>query len=47
LFIAFLNYNFILLHQALRIAPAMGAKFSNHIWEREEFLGMQIQRKAA
>jgi IS1 family transposase len=43
----FFYYNFIRIHQTLRVTPAMEAKVSNRIWNWEEFLGTQNQKKAA
>jgi hypothetical protein len=35
----FLYYNFMRIHETLRVAPAMKAKIAYHIWMWEEFLG--------
>jgi len=43
----FFHYNFMRIHQTLRVTPAMEARITNHIWEWEELLGMSIQSKAA
>jgi IS1 family transposase len=44
----FFYYNFMRIHQTLRVTPAMEARITNHIWTWEEFLGVEIsQSKAA
>lgn len=37
----FTNYNFTIIHQALRVALAMDADISNHVWDLEEIIGLQ------
>ena len=34
----FAHYNFVRVHQSLRVTPAMEAGLTNHIWEMEELL---------
>ena len=43
----FLYYNFIRIHQSLRITPAMQAGITNHIWTWEELLTNHEQKQAA
>jgi IS1 family transposase len=44
----FFHYNFMRIHQTLRVTPAMQANVSNHIWNWQEFLGIEkTARKAA
>jgi len=43
----FFHYNFMRIHQTLRVTPAMEAKVSNHIWTWEEMLNFHLQREAA
>jgi IS1 family transposase len=43
----FLYYNFIRIHQSLRITPAMQAGITNHIWTWEELLTNHQQKQAA
>ncbi len=43
----FFHYNFIRIHQSLRVTPAMQAGISKHIWLWEEFLFGDIQREEA
>jgi hypothetical protein len=45
--IHFFHYNFIRIHQSLRVTPAMQAGITNHIWEWEKLLGVQQNKKAA
>lgn len=34
----FFNYNFIWVHQTLRMQPALKAKVSDHVWTLEELV---------
>jgi hypothetical protein len=34
----FAHYNFVRVHQSLRITPAMAAGLTSHVWEMEELL---------
>jgi IS1 family transposase len=34
----FAHYNFVRIHQSLRVTPAMQAGITNHVWEMEELL---------
>ena len=34
----FSYYNFVRIHQTLRMTPAMAAEVSDHLWEWEELL---------
>ena len=44
----FFYYNFMRIHQTLRVTPAMQSNISNHIWNWCEFLGMKrVEQKAA
>jgi IS1 family transposase len=44
----FFYYNFMRIHQTLRVTPAMQSNISNHIWDWYELLGMRkIEQKAA
>jgi IS1 family transposase len=43
----FFHYNFMRIHESLRVTPAMEAGVSMHIWTWEEFLGLNHQRKEA
>jgi IS1 family transposase len=43
----FFYYNFMRIHQTLRITPAMQAGVTNHIWNWEEFLGIAKTAKRA
>ena len=44
----FFHYNFMRIHQTLRVTPAMEAKLTNHVWEWSELLGMvNEERKVA
>jgi IS1 family transposase len=44
----FFHYNFMRIHQTLRVTPAMQANVSSHIWNWQEFLGIaKTARKAA
>jgi IS1 family transposase len=36
----FMHYNFVRVHQALRVTPAMAAGVSNRIWEVEDIVGL-------
>lgn len=41
----FFHYNFMRLHQTLRVTPAMEAGISKHLWTWGEFLGFGKQQK--
>ena len=43
----FCHYNFIRVHQTLRVTPAMEAGITNTIWNWEDLLGISKQRKVA
>jgi IS1 family transposase len=43
----FFYYNFMRIHQTLRATPCMVAGLTNHIWNWEEFLGIEQSRKIA
>jgi IS1 family transposase len=43
----FYHYNFMRIHQALRVTPAMQANISNHIWDWYELLGIQKREQLA
>lgn len=36
----FMYYNFACIHQTLRVAPAMEAGITEHIWSIEEIAGI-------
>lgn len=44
--IHFFYYNFMRIHQSLRVTPAMQAQLTNHIWTWNELLNYK-QSKAA
>ncbi len=41
------HYNFMRIHQSLRVTPAMEAKVSSHLWTWEELLSHQQRSQAA
>ncbi|MGD1045924.1 MAG: IS1 family transposase [Bacteroidota bacterium] len=43
----FFFYNFVRVHQSLRVTPAMQANITNHIWNFEELLTNQQLKQAA
>jgi IS1 family transposase len=43
----FFYYNFIRVHQSLRVTPCMEAKVTNHIWNWKEFLLSSINHSNA
>ncbi|MGD0036884.1 MAG: IS1 family transposase [Bacteroidota bacterium] len=43
----FFYYNFVRVHQSLRVTPAMQANVTNHIWNFEELLTYQQLKQAA
>ncbi len=45
--IHFFHYNFMRIHETLRVTPAMQAGISKHLMTWEEFLGWEKQRVAA
>jgi IS1 family transposase len=45
--IHFYHYNFMRIHESLRITPAMQAGISKHLWTWEEFLRWNTQQKKA
>lgn len=36
----FMYYNFVRIHQTLRVAPAMEAGIADHVWSVEEIAGL-------
>ena len=36
----FMYYNFVRIHQILRVTPAMRAKVTDHVWSLEEIIGL-------
>jgi hypothetical protein len=36
----FVHYNFCRIHQSLRIAPAMAASVTDHVWELDELIDL-------
>jgi hypothetical protein len=45
--IHFLHYNFMRIHETLRVTPAMQAGISKHLWTWEEILRWNIQQQKA
>jgi IS1 family transposase len=45
--IHFFHYNFIRIHQSLRVTPAMETKLTHHVWTWEELLNYKEQSKVA
>lgn len=43
----FYHYNFMRIHETIRVTPAMEAGLTKHIWTWEELLGLNKQAKAA
>ena len=43
----FYHYNFMRIHQALRVTPAMEAGVTNRIWNFENLLNYKTQSQAA
>ncbi|MCI0450610.1 MAG: IS1 family transposase [Chlorobi bacterium] len=43
----FFHYNFMRIHKSLRATPAMVAGITNTIWDWEDFLGVEKERKMA
>ena len=43
----FFQYNFLRIHQTLRVTPAMEAGICKHLWTWEEFLGWNTKQKEA
>jgi hypothetical protein len=45
----FVWYNFVRVHQTLRVTPAMEAGLSDHVWSLEELAGLldAAEKKAA
>ena len=41
----FFFYNFMRIHQTLRVTPAMQASVTNHIWNWEELFGIAQQKR--
>jgi hypothetical protein len=35
-----MHYNFVRIHQTLRITPAMAANVSDHVWSLNELIGL-------
>ncbi len=38
----FMHYNFVRVHQSLRITPAIAAGVSDHVWEIDEIVGLLV-----
>jgi hypothetical protein len=38
--IHYVHYNFVRIHQALRVTPAMAAGVAQHLWSVEELVGL-------
>ena len=45
--IHFAHYNFVRIHQTLRVTPAMEAGLTDHVWELGELLTANAERRAA
>ena len=43
----FMYYNFVRVHQTLRVTPAMEAGISDHVWSIEEMCGLLPQAGSA
>ncbi len=43
----FFFYNFMRIHSSLRVTPAMEAGITNHLWNWEDFLGLNQIKKVA
>jgi hypothetical protein len=43
----FFHYNFMRIHQTLRVTPAMEAGITSTVWSWENLLGVNKQQKAA
>ena len=41
----FFHYNFMRIHQSLRVTPAMQGGISKHIWTWKELLGFETQKR--
>jgi hypothetical protein len=35
-----MHYNFVRIHQTLRVTPAMAAGITNRLWEIEDIVGL-------
>ena len=44
--IYFMHYNFVRIHQTLRVTPAMEAGLANHVWTLEEIVDLLDRRTA-
>jgi len=42
----YMYYNFVRIHQTLRITPAMAAGVSEHVWDIEEIVGLLPEQKS-
>jgi hypothetical protein len=40
----FMYYNFVRVHQTLRVTPAMEAGLADHVWSLEELVGLLEQK---
>jgi len=43
----YMHYNFVRIHQTLRVTPAMEAGVTNHLWSVEEMVGLLDSQDAA
>ena len=43
----FIHYNFVRIHQTLRVTPAMEAGLTDHAWSLEEIIGLLPAKKTA
>ena len=43
----FYHYNFMRVHQTLRVMPVMEAGVSHHLWTWEDFLGIDAEKRVA
>jgi len=43
----FFHYNFMRIHQTLRVTPAMEANVTNRLWNWTDLLNFGIEQKAA
>ena len=40
----YMHYNFVRIHQTLRVTPAMEAGVSDHVWEIEDIVALAEKR---
>jgi hypothetical protein len=42
----FMYYNFVRIHQTLKVTPAMEAGVTNHLWELEDIVKLLEERES-